>query len=245
MTLSKISTRSGRIGISATKRVNSSLALDRLRELIDANETQPDWRLPPERELSIKIGVGRNAVRRALEVLEAEGRLWRHQGKGTFLGQKRTIESYMVSSLADRASPLEIMEARLSLEPRIAQLAAQNASQEDLATLKRIFDRLISTSDDDGLELWDSAFHRAIAVASGNSVMVGLFDVIDQIRQTPDWRTPREQARTEERLKAYSSHHAAILHAISSRDGASSAKAMQDHLFALQEHLRQALEKVT
>lgn len=45
----------------------------------------------------------------------------------------------------------------------------------------------------DGMELWDSAFHRTIAATAGNSLMLTLFDVVDQIRQMPFWRRPRGQ----------------------------------------------------
>jgi DNA-binding FadR family transcriptional regulator len=67
---------------------SSSLALDRLRLLLDEAAPGGDHRLPPERDLAEQLGVGRRALRRALEVLEAEGRIWRHQGKGTFAGPR-------------------------------------------------------------------------------------------------------------------------------------------------------------
>src|SRR3546814_10399058 len=67
-------------------RRNSSLALERLRGIVDQLEQEGRRQLPTERELAEQIGVGRRAVRRALEVLEAEGRIWRRQGAGTFIG---------------------------------------------------------------------------------------------------------------------------------------------------------------
>ena len=67
---------------------SSNFALGRLRALLDDSSFDAGQRLPPERELAARIGIGRRALRRALEVLEAEGRIWRHQGKGTFLGSR-------------------------------------------------------------------------------------------------------------------------------------------------------------
>lgn len=60
---------------------NSSTALDQLRGLINQHESTPGTPLPTERELSETLGVGRREVRRALDVLEEEGRIWRKQGK--------------------------------------------------------------------------------------------------------------------------------------------------------------------
>ena len=66
---------------------NSSTALEQLRGLINQHESTPGTPLPTERELSETLGVGRREVRRALDVLEEEGRIWRKQGKGTFIGR--------------------------------------------------------------------------------------------------------------------------------------------------------------
>ena len=62
--------------------VNSSSALEKLRQLLQQHETQPDLPLPTERELAERFVVGRREIRRALDVLEEEGRIWRKQGKG-------------------------------------------------------------------------------------------------------------------------------------------------------------------
>lgn len=67
---------------------NSNYALERLRALLRSDSLDADGKLPTERALSEVLGVGRRAVRRALEVLEAEGRIWRRQGSGTYAGPR-------------------------------------------------------------------------------------------------------------------------------------------------------------
>lgn len=219
----------------------SGLALTHIRALLDANAEQPEWRLPSERDLVEKIGAGRRAVRAALEVLEAEGRLWRHQGRGTFAGQRPDIRPHLVATIAERTSPLEVMEARLEIEPGLARLAAAKASPEVLSTMRLILRRLGASEDHDSVERWDGAFHRLIAETAGNRLLLTIFDIIDHIRSSPSWQRPRALARNTDRLKTTQMQHAAIVDAIGQHDGAEAERAMRHHLFTLQSNLQQAL----
>ena len=63
----------------------SDQTLSRLRQLIESRDYDEGGRMPPERSLASELGVGRRSLRRALEVLEQEGRISRHQGRGTFV----------------------------------------------------------------------------------------------------------------------------------------------------------------
>ena len=224
--------------IGATR---SGLALDRIRALLEANASRPEWRLPPERDLAGEIGTGRRAVRAALEVLEAEGKLWRRQGKGTFAGPRPDIQPHLVLSLAARTSPLEVMEARLEIEPGLARLAAAKATAEVVADLQRILQRLAAGGDAESVERWDGAFHRTIAETAGNRLLLTIFGVIDRIRKLPSWQKPRAEARTGARLQRVHRQHAAILAAIAGHDGAAAEQAMRCHLLTLQANLQQAL----
>src|SRR3954447_21324682 len=92
---------------------SSNVALERLRTLLEEGSFDGEPRLPPERVLAAEIGIGRRALRRALEVLEAEGRIWRHQGKGTFLGPRPPHTN--LEELSKRTHPLEVMDVRLEI----------------------------------------------------------------------------------------------------------------------------------
>lgn len=63
----------------------TDLTLTKLRQLIATQDFNGDGRMPPERSLASELGVGRRSLRRALDVLEQEGRIQRHQGRGTFV----------------------------------------------------------------------------------------------------------------------------------------------------------------
>ena len=218
-------------------RRNSSLALERLRGIIDHLEEQGRSQLPTERELAEEIGVGRRAVRRALEVLEAEERIWRRQGAGTFIGAEPHHPERHLRELPESTNMIEVMEVRLRLEPALAQLAALRATPADVAWMRSLAAKVVAADDLDGRELWDSALHRAIATVAGNTLFLALFDVVDRVRQDETWRHVREALRTEERVSLYTTQHDEVLDAIERRDPLVAEKAMRQHLLALQERL--------
>ena len=219
---------------------SSNFALGRLRALLDDSSFESGQRLPPERELAARIGIGRRALRRALEVLEAEGRIWRHQGKGTFLGSRPANAATDLEELTKRTHPLEVMDARLEIEPALARLAAMKATNGDIERLLHLADRTASSSDADGRELWDSALHRTIAEAAGNSLLLAVFDMIDRIRQDTTWRLLRERARSGERQQIYVEQHRRVIAAIAQREALAAEQAMREHL----ELVRDGLLKV-
>lgn len=222
---------------------NSSTALEQLRGLIHQYESTPGTPLPTERELAEMFGVGRREIRRALDVLEEEGRIWRKQGKGTFTGPTAPASPVALQGLVQQTNMLEVMESRLQIEPGLARLAALRASPEQLALMQRMLERIdnVSAEDPDLNELWDSAFHRAIAEAAGNRLLLGLFDTLDAVRREPAWHHLRELARTPAKIDRYNDHHHRIMQAIRDRKPAAAAMAMREHLLDLQYALIQAI----
>ncbi|MEO9776234.1 FCD domain-containing protein [Roseibium sp.] len=216
---------------------NSSLALERLRIIVDQLTAEGTEQVPTERELSETIGVGRRAVRRALEVLETEGKIWRRQGAGTFIGPEPAQPEKQIRALNENSNMLEVMEVRLQIEPVLARLAALRATPADIAAMRDVAGRLAEAEDMDGRELWDGALHRAIARAANNTLFLALFDVVDRVRQDAAWRHVREALRTDDAMTLYKSQHVDIIGAIETRDPISAEKAMRGHLLALQQRL--------
>jgi GntR family transcriptional regulator, transcriptional repressor for pyruvate dehydrogenase complex len=209
--------------------------LAQLRLLIAQATAKPDVPLPTERELALRFGVSRRSLRRALSVLETEGRIWRRQGKGTFVGPAASTPSSGLSRISSRTNYFEVMEVRLQIEPPLAQLAALRASGEQIAMLRRLAASTRIAADADELELWDSAFHRCIAEAGGNRLFIDLFEVVDAVRRDRAWRCYRDRARTPERLRLYLDQHHDIAEAIAVRDAAGAARIMRQHIAAVQQ----------
>lgn len=220
---------------------SSNSALDQLRQMLISFEGDVETPLPPERELAERFHVGRRAIRRALDVLEEEGRVWRRQGKGTFIGPGAPHHPLDLIELPKQSNILEVMETRLLIEPNLARLAALRASHEQVNLMRRLADKMkgISLEDADQNELWDSAFHRAIAEASGNRLLMGLFEAIDAIRRDPIWLETRSRARRRLHSHDYDDDHHKIVDAIAGQQPKEAAQAMKAHLLELQRNFMQ------
>ncbi len=227
--------------LSASIDSASKRALDGLRALLVQHASDPERPLPPERDLAADFGVGRGSVRRALSILEMEGLVWRRQGKGTFVGPIRRGAALNVATLSSRTNLSEVMEARLHLEPSLAALAAVRASPEQVTMLRRLAKQTAQQQragdDPDELERCDSAFHRGIAEAAGNRLLLDIFELVDTIRVDPTWQALRQRARTADLRTGYMRDHDLIVDAIAERNSVTAAAAMRSHLRTLQKAL--------
>ena len=220
---------------------NSSLVLGRLRLLVTSGDIGPGGRLPTERELSERLNVGRRAVRRALEALQAEGLLWRRQGKGTFVGLPPDPTGVLAAEIAGETGAEDILEARRCIEPALAALSAQHATPEDVRRMRQIAERIRTARDPDGVELWDGALHRLIAETAGNRVLLTAFSLLDEIRTSGQWRDLRERARSDDSQEVYGGHHREIIDRIEAGDAAGAGEAMRQHLETLAGRVRDVL----
>lgn len=198
-------------------------------------ELPRDGRLPPERELADTLGVSRAALRKALAVLEADGHLWRHVGRGTFLGPRPLDAIGDVAAVAGETGPAEVMQARLSLEPECAALAASHASARQIARLRALLDRPRPATWRQ-FEGMDAEFHRAIAEAAGNRVLLHLFDTLSAIRRAVTWGRTRSGEGPPPAHHSFAEHDA-LLVAIAGRDPARARAAMAAHIATVRDRL--------
>lgn len=216
--------------------------LTRLRELIANNGLGSDGRIPPERILASELGVGRRSLRRALDMLEREGRITRQQGRGTFVqppagGEPSAMDMISLERIIEHTNPLEVIEVRLSLEPVMARLAALRASQCDIRKLQRLADETREATESAAYEEADESFHRAVAEASRNALFVAMFDMLHACRRDAAWRRLGENARCYKRQSVYADFHREICDAIAARDGERAHEAMYRHLSDVQGHI--------
>ncbi len=198
-----------------------------LERLIVTGDLASGTLLPPERALSLELGVSRNALREALTRLEGLGLLERRQGSGSRVS--RTIP--LTATLAGRLRAVTAdfdhsAEFRSLIEPRIARLAAARVDGRQLADLSDLLDRSAQETDADESANLDIAFHTAVAAATGNPLLTTLGQL------TASWTV---EARVFSHLDGGGrriSHvgHVRILAALTEHDEDAADREMQTHL---------------
>lgn len=218
----------------------SSLAdelLERLAEMIRGGAYEPGDRLPAITEMARSFGVGHPSVREALKQLEVIGIVEIKHGSGVYV--RKGIDVLLVGNPVFGGSPskkliLEVIGARIPIETASAALAAEHATPPQLERMTELMTEAGKNLYEDAvLNEVNMAFHREIALASGNSVLAQLQEVITGLFQ-------REQRLI---LDIYGSRekdhdeHQGILEAIRGGDGSLAQGLMRKHL----EGVRQAV----
>lgn len=208
----------------------SEEVVDMLHRLIDSSRYPHNSRLPPERVLAEELGVSRKSLRHALNQLAAEGKIWRHVGQGTFVGAKPVQSIRDIKVLSGLTNPMEVMEVRRTIEPESARLAALRAISSEIDTLKMYLKRSESVSDYRTYGKWDGTLHRGIAEASHNTLLLIVFDAVNQVRLQKAWADMWERAMIKSGLRIYHEQHSGIIDAIAKRDASGAEKRMREHL---------------
>ena len=215
-------------------RLDQKDALVALEALIVEGRYNPGDRLPPEREMMARLGITRTRLRQALDELERKGQIWRHVGKGTFL----TAEAGgRLNDTIRQISPVQMMRARLSLEPAVAREAALNASADSMARISLCLSRASGAANWEEYEAGDDVFHRSIAEATGNVLLLALFDQLNQVRRAVAWTAVERRTPQPTVNHASFAEHSRIAAAIEARDPAAAHKAMRDHLVSVSARL--------
>ena len=148
----------------------SSKLSEELLNYIRSENLKPGDRLPNESILAKKMGVGRSSIREAMKLLASRNIVTIRQGSGTYISQTPGMVDDPIgfSFIADKQKlAQDSLEVRFLLEPAIASLAAQNASEEDIALLRRLcqeVEDLVRLGQDHTQK--DTEFHTAIALSS-------------------------------------------------------------------------------
>ena len=154
--------------------------VDQIRSLILRGRLRPGDKLPPERDLSKALGVGRHTLRVALNRLAALGFLEIIKNKGAFV--KSVTPASLSDSLKDMLerevrNMVSFLEIRKLLESWTASQAAEKATEEDLMNMERALDEMRSAiAKGESIARGDLAFHLAISAAADNTVMLHIMD---------------------------------------------------------------------
>lgn len=214
------------------------LVLDRIEDQILSGQLRVGDRLPAERDLASMLGVSRSAVREAIRALQAQGVLRSAVGNGPDSGttiaaaSSQALARLLRLHVALSSFPIqEVVQTRIMLERSSVQLAADGATADDLAELRR----LLAAMDDAAVTRaafndLDTAFHVRIAEAGGNRLVADLtiairestrFTLLAAFEKSDDWDRVAAGLRAE--------HHA-LYDRIAARDGAGAQGLVDQHI---------------
>lgn len=206
--------------------------VDRLRKYLEQKQFADQAQLPPERVLAKTFGVTRNRIRGGLRKLAAEGAIWRHVGQGTFVGKPPEPSLGEAAPGMVLTSPREVIDARMVYEPLLARLAAFNATDADYREMQLCLDKMAAAPPWPVWASWDGRLHRAIAIASGNKLLLTMFDTLQMYRNREVFRALDKPFQgTDMALR----DHKAVVEAIRDRDPKRAEASMRRHILSLRE----------
>jgi DNA-binding FadR family transcriptional regulator len=239
----------------------------RLAEIILADSRRAGLRrgsrLPTERQLAMSLGVTRTSVRRALTVLEAQGRISREVGRGTFLREEPWPQhgGGADGAAADQAgpadpraarlgpagpprpagqagfAPADVMTVRRLLEPPAMRLVVAWATAADFEEIGRCLAGGERADSYDEFESWDLALHRSIMAASHSPLLTRLYAEIEEARHGRFWGDLKRRSASRDRQHAYQADHRELVAALRARDADRAVEAMRAHLAWVAGHL--------
>jgi len=222
--------------------------VSQIKQLISKGDLKPGDRIPSERDLATMLGVSRPSVREAIMVLEAMGFLDSRQGGGTFV--RALTEGTIMDPLAklvEKKDPellRSLAEVRMGLESWSAYLAAQRATDEDVAELRRIYAVMEKQAARGG---WnpevDAEFHYAITAASHNSLQMHVLDSIHTLFHTTIQVALMEFYQNKGHIQRLLTHHREIMEAIADRQPELARQKMMEHLSMVEEKMAQLLNE--
>lgn len=210
----------------------SETVYSQLLEEIMAGHFGAGDRLPTENQLAQRFSVSRPVVREALQRLQTDGVVIARQGSGTYVQRSPSQRVGELTSLHSLREVLQVMELRMSLEALSARLAARNRTEEQMLAIESACQALgDALTQDRPASDADYAFHRAIAVASHNDVLVQTLDQLStRVKGGMSVTLSLTREASEKRRARVLDEHDRIVHAIRIGDADSAAIAMRYHL---------------
>lgn len=217
-------------------------AILKIKEMILSGELSPGDRLPPEKELSERLGLSRSSMREAVKALEVIRVLDVRRGDGTYvtsLEPRLLLEAMsFVVDLHDDDSILELFAVRRILEPAAVALAAGQMTDAVLDDLRGRIESVDKSTDVEGLVAHDLEFHRAIVAAAGNSYLASLIESLSSHTvRARIWRGLTQENSVGRTL----AEHRAIVDALERGDAELAQALTVVHISGVEQWLRDAV----
>ena len=204
----------------------------RIREHATESDLRAGAKLPAERVLAEQLGVSRATLRQAIVALEVQGLVEVRHGGGTFLRRDGLQPAPLDEVLERRRRLPDILDAREALEVKIAMLAAQRRSQQDLAQIEAAMVTMgTATRAGERAEQGDADFHGAVTAAAHSEVLARMMAELG-----PEIAMTREESLSQSGRPAQSlAQHRAIADAVAAGNPQRAAEAMLTHLSSVRD----------
>jgi GntR family transcriptional repressor for pyruvate dehydrogenase complex len=220
--------KTARLGLERVSRPRLYEQLvEQILAYIESAGLVPGDLLPAERDLAERLGVSRATLAQALVALEVLGVIDVQHGTGAVLARRPSVAS-VIKGLREHQSRLpEIVEARSTLEVKLAALAAERRSEEDLAAIDAALESMAAEigAGERGAH-GDELFHQAVTGAAHSAVLAQLMAVIAEMILETRIESLGQPGRPDQSLAS----HRTIADAIRAQDPAGAAAAMLAHI---------------
>lgn len=220
--------KTSRVGLERVTRPRLYEQLvEQILAYIETAQLVPGDLLPAERDLAERLGVSRATLAQALVALEVLGVIDVQHGTGAVLARRPSVAS-VIKGLREHQSRLpEIVEARSTLEVKLAGLAAVRRTDADLAAIDEALNVMAREIEEgDRGTRGDELFHQAITAAAHSSVLAQLMAFIAEMILETRMESLGQPGRPEQSLAS----HRKIADAIRLQDAEGAAQAMLSHI---------------
>jgi len=217
--------------------------IELIKKQIMEGKIRPGEKLPSEEKMAEKLRVGRGTVREALKVLIYMGFIER-KNKTSIVSQNihdKIFPKDFIGRLKQSKNVMDMIEARLMIEPGIARYAALKAKRDDIDTLKEYCEKMErSIKDLEQFVTFNNKFHLHIVHASGNQIMIDIMHGIQDLMRKNQEFFVLNSMNIKDRSIVY---HRNILNAIMNGDPDSAEKQMVAHLKDVEKEMYLILSK--
>lgn len=202
---------------------------NRIQERVRSEQWRAGDRLPAEADLAREFDVSRSTIREAVRSLQMAGILRSKAGSGTYVADNAPLillTRELAAIMGDPEHLHDLVQARYLLEPQLAELAAEKASEGEKRHLLQTVEEMAREEDRFGLMTLGHAFHMELAAMSHNAVLRGFYSsAASQMRSM----RVLESLTLEVYLQGVEEHRV-IAMAVAAGDGVAAREAMASHL---------------
>ena len=214
---------------------------EQMEQLIEQGQWKVGEKLPTEMELMDKFGVSRNTLREAIRALVHAGLLETKQGSGTLV-RSTSVLGAALKRHVKKSTMMETLEVRFALEKQAAKMAAERRTEGDLAKLEASVSETKVASEKEDIDQFitsDIEFHKAIVQASGNQLLIDLYEHMTDLLYSfvHDFLAMQPSFQLEQGL------HLNLLDAIQKQDQASAAMYVENDMEVLKDYILKMTEE--